>query len=417
MANLKHWLWLTSRTGMGTRGALRVLEQFGSPEAAFFAGPEEYARIPELSPGARESLASKKLNEADLILGDCDRLGVKIMTIQDAAYPERLRNIYDPPLVLYWKGKDIAVDEEVAVALVGTRKCTPYGEWAAGKLALNLARAGAVVLSGIAEGIDAASIRGALSGGGRVISVLGGGVDVYYPSCNRRLYDDVAAAGALVSEYPPGTETKGRHFPVRNRILSGLSLGVVVVESPAQGGALITAGHALDQDRDVFAVPGPINSPASMGTNRLIGTGAAKLTEKAWDILEEYVDRYPGKLSRVRPLDQQAERQRLSFAEDGRERPTPAAPPKQPREEKKEIDNQGEMEYIDWKDLQGELTEDQLQILMALAEKPLVADDVIERTQIPARRVLSALTLLQVQDYVAEEPGKRFRAKVILKME
>lgn len=413
MASLKYWLWLTTRRGLGAKSAQRVLERFGTPEGAFFADPSEYERIPDLSPQGRASLEQKGLEEADKILGDCDRLGIQIMTLQDADYPERLKHIYDPPLVLYRKGRAIPFDEEVTIGMVGTRSCTPYGEKMAGRLALGLARSGAVTVSGIAQGIDAACIRGALKGGGTVVSVLGCGIDVRYPACNRGLYEDVAAVGALLSEYPPGTEPIGSHFPIRNRIISGLSLGIVVVESPLKGGAMLTADHALEQDREVFAVPGPADSPASAGCNQLIGEGAAKLTETVWDILEEYVDRYPQKLSRTRGLTPEQEAQRLEEPAGT----TAAVPEKSRVPVPKEVDKAPEMEYIDWKDQRDKLTDDQRDLLLALEEKPMLADDLMERTQIPARRVLSALTLLQVQGYVTEEPGKRFRAQVRLKME
>lgn len=181
--------------------------------------------------------------------------------------------------------------------MVGTRDCTPYGVSCAEKLGHGLAAGGAVVVSGLARGIDSAALRGALRAGGTVAAVLGNGTDVIYPPENQYLYEDVAAAGALVSEYPPGTPPDGRHFPVRNRILSGLSLAALVVEAPERSGALITAGTALEQGRDVFAVPGPIDAPASVGCNRLIRDGAG-LASDAWDILREYEARFPDKLRR-----------------------------------------------------------------------------------------------------------------------
>lgn len=276
MSNLKYWLWLTSRVGVSGQGMAELLSHFGTPESAYFADRHAYESVAGLSEKARRSFQDKSLSRVDQILGDCDRLGIRIMTIQDAIYPERLRAIHQPPLVLYWKGRDIAVDNEAAVAVVGTRSATPYGVRIAEQLGLDLTRAGALVVSGIAEGIDAAAVRGALKAGGPVISVLGGGIDFIYPRFHRDLYADVAAAGALVSEYPPGTESRSSHFPVRNRIISGLSLGVAVVESPRTGGSLITAGHALDQDREVFAVPGPADAPNSVGTNRLIQEGGGQ---------------------------------------------------------------------------------------------------------------------------------------------
>ena len=306
-------------------------------------------------------------------------------------------------------------DDEVAIAMVGTRTCTPYGVRVAGKLAMDLARSGAVLVSGIAEGIDAAGIRGALKGGGRVVSVLGGGIDKRYPASSAPLYDDVAVAGCLISEYPPGTETQGKHFPVRNRIISGLSLGVVVVESAVKGGALLTAEHALDQDRDVFAVPGPVDVPTSGGTNRLIRLGTAKLTEKAWDILEEYVDRYPGKLGNVRPLSREAEAQRLESVNRPGKAPKaePAGETRQKSTEKP-VDKGEQVEYIVWQEHSGELTDDQRDLLLALDGGTRSADELIESTQIPARRVLSALTMLQLRGMVEERAGKRFYACVIL---
>ena len=194
--------------------------------------------------------------------------------MQDADYPVRLRNIFEPPSLLYVKGQLPVIDEEVAVAMVGTRKASPYGVEAAEKIAYGLSRQGAVVISGAAAGVDSASHRGALRAGGKTIAVLGNGLDVVYPAENEWLYRDIAASGALISEYPPGTAAESWHFPVRNRIISGLSLATVVVEAPEKSGALITANTALEQGRDVFAVPGPIDAPMSRGCNRLIADGA-----------------------------------------------------------------------------------------------------------------------------------------------
>ena len=412
MSNLKYWLWLTSRVGVSGQGMAELLSHFGTPESAYFADRHAYESVAGLSEKARRSFQDKSLSRVDQILGDCDRLGIRIMTIQDAIYPERLRAIHQPPLVLYWKGRDIAVDNEAAVAVVGTRSATPYGVRIAEQLGLDLTRAGALVVSGIAEGIDAAAVRGALKAGGPVISVLGGGIDFIYPRFHRDLYADVAPAGALVSEYPPGTESRSSHFPVRNRIISGLSLGVAVVESPRTGGSLITAGHALDQDREVFAVPGPADAPNSVGTNRLIQEGAAKLILDAEDVVCEFANRFPDKFGRSAALSGEARKQRLEnlSAAPDRHRPDPAPPDK-------EVDNPAKLEYIDWKNYKNKLTDDQRDILLALEKGPQVADDLVERTQIPARRVLAALTILQVQGFVAEESGKRFRATVRLRIE
>ena len=413
MSNLKYWLWLTQRKGLAGQNGLRVLNHFGTPEQAYFADRGAYELVGGLPNEALRSLEDKRLDAADRILGDCDRLGIRLLTLQDAAYPERLAAIHQPPMVLYWKGKQIAFDEEAAIAIVGTRSATPYGIQVAARLSAGLSRSGALVVSGMAQGIDAAAIRGALKAGGPVVSVLGGGIDVIYPKYHRELFEDVAAVGALISEYPPGTETLGSHFPIRNRIISGLSVGVVAVESRSYGGTLLTVSHALDQDREEFAVPGPIGAEESEGTNRLIQEGAAKLILNEDDILCEFMDRFPGRLRRLVPMEPEMERQRL----DGAAVVPPRREPRRIKEEKKTAPPGVKEEYLRWADCKDKLTDDQRELLLVMDGGTFPADDLVERTQIPVRRVLSALTLLQIQGYVTEESGKRFKAAVKLKME
>ncbi|MDR3310431.1 MAG: DNA-processing protein DprA, partial [Oscillospiraceae bacterium] len=277
-----------------------LLRRFETPEQVYFARPEQLREVAELDKRALKSLENKDTSRADRALGDCERLGFRILTVQDAEYPERLRNIYDPPTVLYVRGRLPAIDEEPVVAIVGTRTCTPYGIRSAENIGYGLARSGIIVTTGLAKGVDSAAAVGALRGGGRVIGVLGGGIDVIYPRNNGELYDDVAAAGALISEYPPGTETASGHFPVRNRIMSGISLGVAVIEAPAKSGALITAARALEQGRDVFATPGNVDSESSVGANALLRDGAIALTG-ADDIISEYAALFPGKIRYGKP--------------------------------------------------------------------------------------------------------------------
>lgn len=227
--------------------AARILHHFGTPEGAYFAGREELQACPGLPEKVRQALEDKDLSQADQILAQCEALGIWVLTCQDAAYPQRLGQLDSAPCVLYGRGRLPQMDQEAAVALVGARQASPYGIMAAGRLGLDLARQGALVVSGMAQGVDAAALRGALQGGGRVVSVLGSGIDVIYPAGHGDLYEDVAAAGALLSEYPPGTPPAGPHFPVRNRLIAGLSLGVLVVEGSQTSGALITARWALEQ--------------------------------------------------------------------------------------------------------------------------------------------------------------------------
>ena len=408
MAALKYWIWLTTRRGVTPLQTFRLLDRFGTPEAVFFADREEY-RLCGLTEWQQRALLDKSLDGAERILGACDRLGIRILTIQDAEYPERLRQIANPPCVLYVKGRLFPFDELVTVGVVGTRRPTEYGKIMAGRLGLELARGGALVVSGIARGLDAAALRGALKGGGSVVSVLGGGIDVVYPAENRWLYEDVAAAGALISEYPPGTENKGEHFPVRNRIISGLCLGVAAVEAEEHSGTLITMRLALDQGRDAFAVPGNADAPMSRGTNLLIQRGEAKLVLSGWDILCEYEQLLPGRVSRPAPLPAGEEAARLETPEALRE------PEQRETVTAETVDNPENMAYITLED--GVLTDDERDILLALEGHGLRTDDLVELTQIPARRVSSALTMLQIHGYVVEKAGRRFESTVVLKRE
>jgi len=407
VTTLKYWLWLTNRRGMDAVGALKVLDHFVTPERAYSADPEEYDLLP-ISPAARAALTDKSLDRAEEILGECERLGLRIMTIQDADYPQRLRAIADPPVVLYIRGKVFHFDEEVAIGVVGARKHTPYGATWAERFGMELAAGGALVVSGIAEGLDTCAIKGALKGNGPVVSVLAGGVDVPFPYENRFLYEDVAAAGALISENPPGSPHIGYQFPRRNRILSGLCLGVLAVECRPFGGTMSTVSHALEQDRDIFAVPGALGAPMSEGTNRLIQQGA-KLVTCGRDILEEYWDRFPLKLASAAPLTPQAAQERLEdLRQNRKEPPPPKASPEPPRPE------QPARKRVPLNRQKEQFTDDELDILAALGEKKRTADELVELTQIPARRVLSALTMLQVREAVEEHPGKRFLSLIEL---
>lgn len=405
MAELKYWLWLTTRKGLGPVGALAVLDCFTTPERAYYGEREDYDAL-NLPPFVKNSLMDKSMDEANRILGECDRLGIRIMTFQDADYPQRLRQIADPPVTLYIKGRSFHFDEEAAIGVVGARKSSAKSRERAERFGMELASSGALVVSGIAEGIDSSAITGALRGGGPVVSLLAGGADKIFPRESRFLYEDVAAAGALISEYPPGTPHKGDHFNPRNRILSGLSLGVLAVECATTGGTMLTVNHALDQGREVFAVPIGLDEQSARGTNRLIHDCKAKLVENARDILKEFVDLFPAKLSALAPLSRSVVEARLS-GED-----KPQAAPKAPKE-RKEAPSPGR-ELIPRDQQKSRFTDDELAILAAASKAALTADEVVEKTQIPAKRVLSALTILQLQGALEEHPGRRYYALVEL---
>ena len=368
---LKYWVWLSELKGLRNQTKLALLRRFGDAESIFYADPDELMLTEGADPGQLKLLENHDLAPADKILADCQRLDIQILTFSDAAYPGRLKNIYDPPALLYYKGKLPLLDDLLSVAVVGTRDCTPYGVTCAEKLGFGLASGGAVVVSGLAKGIDAAATRGALRAGGVTIGVAGNGV--------------------LFSEYPPGTEPAPGHFPVRNRILSGLSLAALVVEAPERSGALITAMTALEQGRDVFAVPGPIDAPTSVGCNRLIRDGAGLVTD-ASDILREYEGRFTLDLKEARE-----EPETLGYQARTVPEPKPVAPALSL--------SRGDVE----------LTDDQIAILKALSDtEPMQVDDLTELVDIPTRRVLSALTVLEIDQYVVQHAGKHYTRAVTL---
>jgi len=393
MSALKYWLWLTQLRGLRNQTRLALLRHFGTPEDVFYADAGEILLTEGMTREQAAILEDHKLDAANQILADCQRLGFRILTIQDAEYPSRLKNIYDPPCLLYLKGRLPAIDEETAVAVVGTRDCTPYGIASAEKLGYELAGGGAVVVSGLARGIDAAAIHGALRAGGVTVGVVGNGLDVYYPRESRYLYEDVAATGVLMSEYPPGAEPAKSHFPARNRIISGLSVATLVVEAPKRSGALITAETANEQGRDVFAVPGPVDAPTSVGCNRLIQDGAG-LVMDAWDILREYEARFPDKLRQ----------------EGAREVPKTLGYQARQKEEPKAVPPSVSVSKNDLS-----LTDDQIALMRVLSDQePAQVDVLIDQTGIPTRRVLSALTLLEMDNFVQQHSGKRYTRAVTL---
>lgn len=400
---VKAWLWLTLNLSAGP--AWQVLRHFDTPEKAYFADPVEYALIPRLTGAQRKKLENKALDGVERVLADCDRTGTAILTWQDADYPERLRNIELPPLVLYYRGALPRFDEEIAIAMAGTRKATPYGRKAAGELAFQITRLGGLVLTGIVEGCDRHAADGALKAGGPLACVLAGGADVpYYASeSSRHLLEDVAACGALISEYPPGTPHLAEHFAGRNRILTGLALGTLCVEAPERSGTLGVARLALDQGRDVYAVPANIDAPAGAGTNRLLARGEAICVCSGADVLEHYWPLYPHRRKNAPPLTGDAQEQRLNF-------PSPEAPePAKPKEAA--APQRREMRFDAHK---SEFTDDERAVLMALQEGALVTDAVVSATALPARRVSAALTVLTIRGLVRQKPGGQFEAAVQL---
>jgi len=382
---VKYWLWLTTRRGLGARGAWLVANYFRTPEAAYLANETVYASIPGIKNW--DGLLDKDLSYPERIVQQCRTLGIGILTIQDAAYPIRLKSIDDPPLVLYHRGRLPDLNGP-AVAVVGTRAMSAYGATHAYSMGYNLSACGCTVISGGAKGVDTEALKGALQGGTPPVAVLGGGVDVVFPAQNRNLFHDIASYGCLLSEYPPGTECHSHHFPVRNRIISGLSLGVLVVEAPQRSGAILTAMRALDQGRDVFTIPANLGNAGCAGNLKLLQDGAI-LAADAWDILREYKALYPNQLRRraCSPLVPQEE---------------PPETPPEPAAEKPSAVSQTVRDQV------AQLQGDEKLLAQILLEGPMYADALMEASQLPSGRVLASLTLLEVKGIIHRPGPKRY---------
>ena len=284
--HLLEWLAIFLTQGLGPTKARKLVEHFGSPEAVFRASLTELESTGIQAVSAQSIATGKSAELAREEIARAAAAGVIIISVDDPAYPPRLKEIYDPPLILYIRGNP-AMLARPGIAMVGTRHPTPYGTGMAERLACDLASQGLVIISGMARGVDTASHRGAISAKGKTIAVFGTGVDVIYPKENSRLSEQILAlGGALISEFPLGTFAAPQNFPIRNRILSGMSVGVLVVEAAEYSGTRITARCALEQNRDVFAVPGNVTNKNSWGTNTLIKQGA-KLTATWEDVWED----------------------------------------------------------------------------------------------------------------------------------
>ena len=403
MAAIKYWLWLSSQTRLSPRARAAVAKHYGGAEEAFHAPAGDFSRVPGVNRLEARLLEQRDMSRVEPILAACQIQGIDIITMQDADYPARLKNIFAPPVVLYVKGSLKGLDEEAAVAVIGTRKASPYGLKMGRNLAWEIAKAGGTVISLITEGIDEAAAKGALLGGGRCIAVLGTG----HRERERALCRDIARSGALVSEYAPGTPSLKSFFRDRNRIASGLSVGVTVVEAPENSGALLFAAEALEQGREIFAVPGNADAPNSAGTIELIKQGAKPVT-CGWDVLEEFAPLYPEKLRGKNP--EKAPEQRPAEPEKSSDRES-----KLPREPKKEIDKEKGKGYIDLREQLSGLSAEQLEIVKAVSGGSQHIDDIIEATGYTAAKVLSQLTLLEIKGYIRRDAGKRISLNLIRK--
>ncbi|MBM4313176.1 MAG: DNA-protecting protein DprA [Deltaproteobacteria bacterium] len=380
--SLKYWIALRAVDEVGCVGFRTLLAAFGSPEAVFRASTATLRVIPGIGLKTAENIRCfTGWETAEREVARAGKLGADIVTCQDPRYPKTLLNIYDYPPYLYVRG---SFAEETCVAIVGSRLASTYGKYITEKLARELALQGITVVSGLARGIDSAAHRGALAGKGRTIAVLGCGLDIIYPEENEALAAEIAARGAVATEFPFGTPPNAPNFPARNRIISGISLGVVVVEAGEKSGSLITARIASEQGRSVFAVPGAIESAGSRGTHRLIKQGA-KLIEGVEDILEEILPQ--AGLSRPLP-EQRPPRSTLGAVAD-----TPETQPAS-------VQNKG-----------AALGDRERKLLPFITREPLNVDALITASGLTAQEVQSALLVLELGGIVRQLPGKLYSRK------
>ena len=285
---IRDWVALNMTPGIGPRAAAKLLERFGSAEAVYGATRSDLEQLRLLPEAVDTIIAHDLFARAEAEIENVRKLGADLLILDDGVYPLLLREIYDPPITIYLKGAWAECLDQPCVAIVGSRRCSTYGQNAALMLARDLAQRGVTIVSGFARGIDAAAHRGALEGGGRTVAVLGTGLDQVYPRDHKKLADEILEkGGAVLTQFPLGTPPVSENFPYRNRIISGLSLGVVVVEAAENSGSLITARLAIEQNREVFAVPGNITSKNSFGTNYLIKGAGAKLVQQWQDVAAE----------------------------------------------------------------------------------------------------------------------------------
>lgn len=371
-----YWLGLARIEGLGVRGAHRLIEHFGNAQAAYTASLTELESCGIPARVAQAIFAQEGLKDAEQEQKAAEKADCRLVVYDDEDYPPLLRQIFDSPLLLYVRG-DVKALSQCALAMVGTRKPSAYGSQVAHRLARDLAERQVVIVSGLARGIDTCSHRGALEAkGGKTVAVQGRGMDEIYPRENRKLAEKIMANGAVISEFPLGTSPVPENFPIRNRIISGLALGVLVVEAAEYSGSLITARLALDQNREVLAVPGNITSAQSFGPNHLIKQGA-KLVDQWMDVVEEF----PAEVRRQL----------------------------MPPEAASEMSQAAEAPSL----FEQSMTADQKAVFDFLrVDEPAFIDAILGGVSVPPARIMQTLLELEMNGLIRQLPGKNFIRKL-----
>ena len=393
----KNILHLSLVQGVGPKTVQFLIDILGSAEKVLNATPSELKKIEGLSAKLQSSLLQKQLGcslerELELI----QEYGCHIITFYDEAYPPALKEIDTPPLLLYVRG-ELKPEDAFSIAIVGSRNAKDYGRRVSYQLAHQLVNRGMTVISGFAQGIDTCAHRGALEAGGRTVAVLGNGLSLIYPAGNKELVEKVVESGALISEFPMGMKPMSENFPRRNRIISGLSIGTVVVEASNRSGALITARHAIEQGREVFAVPGEIFSELSAGTHSLIDKGA-KLISTVDDLVDALPPRTIRQISALKPATAQEKKADITQV------------PEITKNASKPIEKLTVQPPVETKSVvpPPDLTADEKTIFDAIEVPSSHIDTIVRTTQLPISQVSSVLLMLELKGVVRQLPGKQF---------
>ena len=390
-----YWIWFAELKGLRLPAKRQLLETFHDPESIYLA---EAKTVPAQM---ADALAQKDLTRARAIHRQCMQENIRILTYGDGEYPERLRNTEDPPMVLYCRGELPDWNAQPVIGVVGTRKASPYGLRTAHLISAQIAACGGLVVSGAAGGIDASAMKGALDAGRPTVGVLGCGVDIVYPASNRKLFHAVEKSGCLISEYPPGHRPYPWNFLERNRIISGVSEGVLVVEAPEKSGALNTARHAFDQGRDLYVVPGNLGVDTCLGSNALLQEGAFAALS-GWDVVKHYAFLYPGVVAnRPVSLTETAawEAETGILPEKGED--------KKPRSSQIVIDNEDKSTYSVINKQPASLSGQENAVFALLSDTPQLTDSILDASDLPSGTVQSILTRLAIKGLVTQYPDGR----------
>lgn len=396
--NVRYWLWLQKALGEGAY-IKNIVESFGSAKALYDANILEWRMSSNLTAKQVSRLEETRLTDIDEIIYNCESNGWQIIDYDDAAYPQRLKEIYNPPAVLFVDGALPNIDNLVAIGVVGTRKASEYAIKVSHIMSRGIAEAGAVVISGGALGVDTYAHRGALMAGGKTVAVLGCGFGTNYLNANKSLRDLIKVNGALVTEYPPFTPATKRTFPLRNRIISGLSLGVLIVEAGVKSGSLITANCALEQGRDVYAVPASVLSTAFAGTNKLIDDGA-RVATKPEHLIEGYASLFDTiDMNKIRSIEE------LMYDESDKSANIEVQEDKYSFEKLEA----GRKKQADKQEKEAKLKGDLKTVYSCLNESFSHIETIIEKTELSSQKVMVAITQLEMLGVIESTSGKRYR--------